>query len=205
MSAPPIGMIVSTPSRNAIAVITMNGVHCASGAAVKNMMPDAIITTASVRLTKCCPLNTTGALEKRRLYLPRPASLPNAMTDPENVIAPMKVPTNSSRRLPRGIGNSTPKAAGSLMTAHGDQHGGQADQRVHRRDQLGHLRHLHALRDDRADDAADRDAAEDQKRHVLAGDRRAPASRPRQSPCRSCRRGCRGARSTDATGPSARK
>ena len=42
----------------------------------------------------------------------------------------------------------------------GDEHGGEADERVHRRDQLRHLRHLHAMRDEPADDAADRERAE---------------------------------------------
>ena len=50
----------------------------------------------------CCPLNTTGALENSRSILPSPASLPNAITDPENVIAPTNVPMNSSTRLPAG-------------------------------------------------------------------------------------------------------
>jgi hypothetical protein len=43
---------------------------------------------------------------------------------------------------------------------HRNQHRRQADQRVKRRDQLGHLRHLHAPRDDRADRAADYDSRE---------------------------------------------
>ena len=37
----------------------------------------------------------------------------------------------------------------------GDEHGGQADERVHRGDQLRHLRHLDALGDEPADEAAD--------------------------------------------------
>ena len=36
MSAPPMGMMISTPRTKAIAVMTMNGNHCPSGPAKKN-------------------------------------------------------------------------------------------------------------------------------------------------------------------------
>ena len=91
----------------------------------------------------------------------RPDSLPNAITEPENVIAPMNVPMKSSSLLPGGHRRGQPERRGIVHRGDGDQHGSQADQRVHRRDQLGHLRHLHAPRDHGADRAADRDAAED--------------------------------------------
>ncbi len=65
----------------------------------------------------CWPLNTTGALENSRNCLPRPASLPKAITEPEKVIAPTNVPMNSSTRLPAGIGSCTPNAGGLLTTA----------------------------------------------------------------------------------------
>ena len=117
MSAPPIGMMTSTPSTNAIAVMMRNGGHFASGAATKNAIPKPIIARNISRLTICCPLNTIGALENSRNLLPRPASLPKAMTDPENVIAPMKVPRNSSMRLPAGIGSARLNAVGELTTA----------------------------------------------------------------------------------------
>jgi len=82
MSAPPIGMMISTPSANAIAVINANGVHALS-AARKNAVPKPIIASPSARFSQCCPGNTTGAEEKRRKRLPSPASLPKAMTEPE--------------------------------------------------------------------------------------------------------------------------
>ena len=115
MSAPPIGMMISTPSANAIAVINANGVHALS-AARKNAVPKPIIASPSARFSQCCPGNTTGAEEKRRKRLPSPASLPKAITEPENVIAPTKVPMNSSSLLPLGSGSATPNAAG-LLTA----------------------------------------------------------------------------------------
>ncbi|CAB3810425.1 hypothetical protein LMG27177_07203 [Paraburkholderia fynbosensis] len=65
------------------------------------MMPKPSIAMASIRLIRCWPLYTTGAPWKsRNLYLPD--SLPNAITEPENVIAPTNVPMNSSMRLPNG-------------------------------------------------------------------------------------------------------
>src|SRR2546422_11773367 len=95
MSAPPIGMMISTPSAKASAVIARNGVQSLSSAR-KNAAPRPIMTSPRTRLSQCWPGNTTGADENRRNFLPRPASLPNAITDPENVIAPTKVPMNSS-------------------------------------------------------------------------------------------------------------
>ncbi|CAB3809762.1 hypothetical protein LMG27177_06904 [Paraburkholderia fynbosensis] len=88
------------------------------------MMPKPSIAMASIRLIRCWPLYTTGAPWKsRNLYLPD--SLPNAITEPENVIAPTNVPMNSSMRLPYGrkpsIGTSgltRPNAAGSDTTAY---------------------------------------------------------------------------------------
>jgi hypothetical protein len=62
-------------------------------------------------------LNTTGALENKRKCLPRPASLPNAMTEPEKVSAPTKVPMKSSSRLPRGMGTGIWNASGLCTTA----------------------------------------------------------------------------------------
>ena len=67
----------------------------------------------------CWPANTTGApWNRRNLYLPD--SLPKAITDPEKVMAPTKVPMNSSKRLPTGTGmpaGAMPKACGSATTA----------------------------------------------------------------------------------------
>src|SRR6185437_9072955 len=121
MSAPPIGMIISTPSTNAMMVMMMNG----SQACVrKKRMPKPSIASASSRLIRCWPPYTTGApWNNRNLYLPD--SFPNAITEPENVIAPTNVPMNSSMRLPYGrkpsigtSGSTRPNAAGSDTTAY---------------------------------------------------------------------------------------
>src|SRR6266568_3224333 len=96
-----MGMMMSTPSMKAIASMMRKGSH-ARPAARKNATPKPIMTRASTRFSRCCPLYITGALEKRRNIFPRPASLPKAITLPENVIAPTKLPMKSSKRLPRG-------------------------------------------------------------------------------------------------------
>ncbi|VVE59723.1 hypothetical protein PTE30175_05633 [Pandoraea terrae] len=84
------------------------------------MMPKPSIAMASIRLSMCWPANTTGApWNRRNLYLPE--SLPKAMTEPEKVIAPTKVPMNSSMRLPAGNivspAGTMPSAAGSATAA----------------------------------------------------------------------------------------
>ena len=77
---------------------------------MKNQMPNPSIAMPIARLTRCWPGNTTGALRMR------PDSLPNAITDPENVSAPMNVPMKSSSLLPAGMGLARPSAVG-LCTA----------------------------------------------------------------------------------------
>ena len=64
-----------------------------------------MMAMATTRLMMCWPGKLTGApWNRRNLYLP--ASLPKAITEPEKVTAPTKVPMNSSRRLPKGSGVS---------------------------------------------------------------------------------------------------
>src|SRR5471030_3219310 len=120
MSAPPMGMMISTPSTKAIAAITTNGVHAGSlPPAKQNASPSPTITSASTRFSRCWPAKLTGApWNSRNLYLPD--SLPNAITEPEKVMAPTKVPMNSSMRLPKGSASPTaamPKACGSDTAA----------------------------------------------------------------------------------------
>src|SRR3984885_3453872 len=120
ISAPPIGMMISTPSANAMTVMMMNGSHAWVR---KKMIPKPTIAIASSRLIRCWPEYTTGApWNSRNLYLPD--SLPNAITEPENVSAPTNVPINSSMRLPYGrkpgtglSGSTSPNADGSDTTA----------------------------------------------------------------------------------------
>ncbi len=53
----------------------------------------------------------TGAPRKTRIF-DLPESLPQAMTEPLKVIAPIAAPRISSSRLPVGIGSIAPPAAG---------------------------------------------------------------------------------------------
>ena len=96
------------PRRNASAVIAMNGNQPPPR---KNQTPKAIIAMPIARFSRCWPAKTTGAL------LMRPDSLPNAITEPENVIAPMNVPMKSSSLLPIGMGSARPSAVGLLTAA----------------------------------------------------------------------------------------
>ncbi len=90
MSAPPMGTISSTPSSRAIAVMIRNGVQEGS---MKKTTPKPIITMPSPRFTQCWPA--------KRIGLPDilPDSFRKAMMEPVKVIAPTKVPMNSSMRL----------------------------------------------------------------------------------------------------------
>jgi hypothetical protein len=108
MSAPPIGMMISTPSRNANALITMKGNQPPP---MKNQMPKPIMAMPMARLTRCWPGKAIGA------PLMRPDNLPKAMTEPENVIAPIKVPMKSSSLLPVGITAGRPSDTGLLTAA----------------------------------------------------------------------------------------
>ncbi len=58
MSAPPIGMVMSTPSANAMTVMVMNGSH---DSVSMKITPKPIMATASSRLIRCCPAYVTGA------------------------------------------------------------------------------------------------------------------------------------------------
>src|SRR6266705_4624292 len=64
-------------------------------------------------------------------------------------------------------------AEGRGVVHHGDrdEHRRHADERMHRRDQLRHLRHLHALCDEGADHSADRGGDEDEGDFLGDGER----------------------------------
>ena len=116
MSAPPIGMMISTPSTKASASITK---YASQFSVSMKTMPSAIVARPSTRFNLCWPANCTGApWNSRNLYLPE--SLPNAITEPLKVIAPIAAPRNSSSRLPSGIaapGGTMPNAYGSATAA----------------------------------------------------------------------------------------
>jgi hypothetical protein len=116
MSAPPIGMMISTPSTKLIASITKKAGQFSVKAKYR---PSRIVAMPSTRLSMCWPPKVTGApWNRRNLYLPE--SLPKAITEPLKVIAPMAAPRNSSTLLPNGIGWPLvvmPKAQGSATTA----------------------------------------------------------------------------------------
>ncbi|MNW05583.1 hypothetical protein D3C71_2018470 [compost metagenome] len=96
MSAPPMGMMISTPITKASASIAKNAVQLS---VATNSRPSPSVNRPSARLSQCWPANCTGAPWNRR-NLCLPESLPNAITEPLNVMAPIAAPRNSSSRLP---------------------------------------------------------------------------------------------------------
>ena len=87
MSAPPMAMTMCTPNSSATAVMTMSAVMPAWGlAACRNSRPNQITTKRPARLSQCRPGSSSG--------LPPilAESLPKAISEPEKVTAPMKMP-----------------------------------------------------------------------------------------------------------------
>ena len=110
MSAPPIGIIIKKPRAKAITVIQINAVQLVVSLK-KNHKPNPIIARAMIRLTICCPLNVIGEPPIR------PDNFRNAITDPDQVIAPINVPRNSSNLLPIGRIAGKPNETGLLTAA----------------------------------------------------------------------------------------
>ena len=95
----------------------------------------------------CWPGNVIGA------PLISACSLANAISEPEKVIAPMARPSDISIRLSVWMWSGVPMPNASRRVQRGrrDEHRGETDQRVERRDQLRQRRHLDAQRDEGAD------------------------------------------------------
>ena len=112
--------------------------------------------SSPARLSKCRPGSSTG------LPVILADSLPKAITDPENVTAPISTPRYISISWIVCLGGrhaDRHRRIDEIGVA--DEHRGEPDHAVHERDQLGHLRHLdHARKvepyacadDHRADD-----------------------------------------------------
>ena len=84
----------------------------------------------------------------RMIGLPdmRPDSLAKAMTEPVKVMAPMATPSAISIRLAAWMAPRLADAEGlrRIERAGGDEHRGETDERVERRDQFRHHRHRDA-------------------------------------------------------------
>ena len=105
-----------------------------------------------------------------------PLSLAKAISEPAKVMAPMATPRLISIRLWVRMAPSAADAegVGRIERRAGDQHRGQADQRMERRHQLRHGGHGDAPGHHRADAAADGEAADDQAPGQRIGDARHP-------------------------------
>jgi hypothetical protein len=86
MSAPPIAITMWMPKRSAITVMTTSGVSPAWFCAATNWVPAQRTTMRPARLIQWRPGSSMG--------LPPifADSLPNAMSEPENVTAPIRTP-----------------------------------------------------------------------------------------------------------------
>ena len=97
--------------------------------------------TSAPRLSALCAGSISG------LDLIRPDSLRNATIEPVKVTAPMKTPMTTSAewmpsRLRGDLGLLVEVRLDRQVAVPADQHGGQADEAVQDRDQLGHAGHL---------------------------------------------------------------
>ena len=90
MSAPPIGMMIRTPSARVSRTISQKVVPSWS---TQNQATSSTVTTPRMAFSGCWPVKVIGA------PLMTPCSLAKAMTDPVKVIAPMAAPIDISIRL----------------------------------------------------------------------------------------------------------
>ena len=87
MSAPPMAMTMWTPNSSAITVITSSGIMPACMvSACRKARPNQITSSRPARFIQCRPGSSIG--------LPPilPDSLPKAITEPEKVMAPIRMP-----------------------------------------------------------------------------------------------------------------
>ena len=203
MSAPPIGMMISTPSRNASAVIDDERQPCRSASAMKNQMPKPTIAMRERQIQHVLAReHDRRALEQAELYLPdelaerdhrageRDRADERADEELELVAGAGSAPARSERRrvvAPRRSRCSTAARPTSECIAATSS---------------GICVICTRLRDDGADRAADGDAARgscrrslrrrvDQRQRDEHGDRHADHAEA----------GCRGAPCAGATGP----
>ena len=88
MSAPPIAITMCTPNKSAIALININGIRpCWMVVAWTNWYPNQTTSNSPTRFSPCRAGSNIG------LPLMRPDNLPNAITEPDNVTAPISTPT----------------------------------------------------------------------------------------------------------------
>ena len=106
MSAPPIGMMMSTPTTRARAVTSQNAWY---DSVRQNQIARPTRTRPSTAFRWCWNANTAGAPETS------PWSLRKATMDPVNVMAPMATPMDISMRLAVAMrpGSPIPNACGA--------------------------------------------------------------------------------------------
>ena len=161
ISAPPIGMMISTPSANAISVMMMNGSHdCVS----MKMMPKPSIAMREQQVDHVLArIHDRRALEQAELVLARELAERDHRTgerDRADERADEQLDAIAVRNRIAGSGEAERRRFRHHRIR--DTHRRKTDQRVHRGDEFRHLRHLDFRRDVRADRAADDQRREQQ-------------------------------------------
>ena len=88
MSAPPMAMTMWTPKARAMTVIRAKGkMPTLISSTLMNHLPKTMAPTSSAKFNKCRAGSNTG------LPLIFADNLPKAITEPEKVTAPIKMPT----------------------------------------------------------------------------------------------------------------
>ena len=122
-------------------------------------------TVSAANATSAPRLSAVLAGQHQGADLNRADSLPQATIEPVNVTAPMNTPmTTSAWWMPSRSSRPPPAVAGFDLevAVPADQHGGEADEAVEQRDQLGHAGHRHAGGPVQPDRRADHHAADQQ-------------------------------------------
>ena len=186
MSAPPIGMISSTPSASAMIAISQKS----------SALPD--ITRPTMKNTSASASSDVDDVARRQDDRRAAHAARQFQERDHRAGEGQRADGDAERHFDQALrmdvaGRADVEGFGRIERAGRDQHRGHADQRVERRDQFRHRGHRHPARDHRADAAADGDAEDHQHpgRCRRPADAR-PAWSPPRSPCRSCRRNCPG-------------
>ena len=118
-----------------------------------NAIPVQIAMAKRTRLRRWRPGKVIG------FPLMHADNLPNAITEPVHVTAPMNIPTQVSMSwIEKQNAGIVFKGPGIKIVCEADEHRQTSDQTVQDGDEFGHLRHLNAKRKQKADGPAQRDA-----------------------------------------------
>ena len=170
----------------------MKGGQCAPGAATTNAMPKTNHHEGEDQVDDVLPLEDDGRAREQPGNLAQPCQLAEG---DDRARERHRADERADEQLDAIAGRNGIADAERHRVVddrNGDEHGSEADERVHRGHEFGHLRHLHAMRDEPADDAAkgeradreidalgDRERGEHGERHARDAEPVTAASRER--------------------------